>query len=628
MTKKEKKRLYRIIAAAAMYVILAVCEHTGVFESWPRVLTLAVYLIPYLTVGWSVLKKAAINISHGRVFDENFLMMIATLGAFAIGRYDEAVAVMLFYQVGELFQDHAVGKSREAIAAMMDIVPEYANVEVDGQISQLDPDEVEIGSTIVIMPGERVPLDGKVVSGESFLDTAAITGESVPRRAAEGDDIYSGSVNGSGTLRVVTSKAYEDSTVARILTLVEEATDKKAKTEQFITKFARYYTPFVTVAAVLLALLPPIFLGGGWPVWSEWIRRACIFLVISCPCALVISVPLGFFGGIGAASKIGVLVKGSTCIETVARMDTLVFDKTGTLTKGEFRVSEVFPADGKNETELLRLAAAAESFSTHPIAESIREAFKQRGGSIDASGLSEASEEAGCGVSVSFEGHSLLAGNSRLMAGHGIVYSAVQRPGTVVYVAEDGKFAGSIVISDSVKDGVPEALARLSKVGVSRTVMLTGDRRESAEAIAAELGISEVRSDLLPEGKVSAVEELLASEKDGATLGFVGDGINDAPVLTRADLGFAMGSLGSDAAIEAADVVIMDDDIRKIASVVEISRKTIRIVKENIWFALAVKAVVLILGAFGIANMWAAVFADVGVAVICILNSARALKAR
>ncbi|MBR6350798.1 MAG: heavy metal translocating P-type ATPase, partial [Firmicutes bacterium] len=557
-----------------------------------------------------------------------FLMMVATFGAFAIGRYDEAVAVMLFYQVGELFQDHAVGKSREAIAAMMDIVPEYANVEQNGEVTQMDPDEVEIGSTIVIMPGERVPLDGKVVSGESWLDTAALTGESVPRRASEGDEIYSGSVNGSGTLRVVTSKVYEDSTVARILTLVEEATDKKAKTEQFITKFARYYTPFVTIAAALLAIVPPLFIGGGWAVWSEWIRRACVFLVISCPCALVISVPLGFFGGIGAASMIGVLVKGSTCIESIARMDTLVFDKTGTLTKGEFKVSEIHPAQGFDEAELLRLAAAAESFSTHPIAESVREAFKERGGAVDASLVTDAAEEAGHGVSVSFDGRKVLAGNAKLMSAHGIAFEAQNSPGTVVFVACEGKYAGSIIISDSVKNGAQEALRDLKAVGVNRTVMLTGDRGESAKAVAAQLGISEVRSDLLPADKVAAVEELLAAEAEGAALGFVGDGLNDAPVLTRADLGFAMGSLGSDAAIEAADVVIMDDDIRKIARVVEISRKTLRIVKQNIWFALAVKALVLVLGALGAANMWAAVFADVGVAVICILNSARALKTK
>ena len=610
-----------------MYLILAVCEHAGILEGLPTLLTFVLYAVPYLLVGWNVLRKAAINISHGRVFDENFLMMIATFGAFAIGRFDEAVAVMLFYQVGELFQDHAVGKSREAIAAMMDIVPEYANLESDGQILQVDPDEVQIGSTIVIMPGERVPLDGTVISGESFLDTAALTGESVPRRAAEGDEIYSGSVNGSGTLRVVTGKAYEDSTVARILELVEEASDKKAKTEQFITKFAKYYTPVVTIAAALLAVLPPLFLGGGWPVWSEWIRRACIFLVISCPCALVISVPLGFFGGIGAASRIGVLVKGSTCIESVARMDTLVFDKTGTLTKGEFKVSGLYPADGTDEAGLLRLAAAAESFSTHPIAESIREAFRERGLKLDASGVTDAVEEAGHGVSVSFEGKRVLAGNLKLMKAHDIECEEASGAGTVVYVAADGRYAGHVIISDSIKDGVAEALQQLRAVGAGHTVMLTGDRKESAEAVAKELGISEVRADLLPAGKVEAVEELLAAEPEGCTLGFVGDGLNDAPVLTRADLGFAMGSLGSDAAIEAADVVIMDDDIRKIAKVVQIARKTMRIVKQNIWFALAVKALVLVLGALGIANMWAAVFADVGVAVICILNSARALRA-
>lgn len=613
-----------------MYIILAVCEHAGAAESLPGLIVPLFYLAPYLAVGWPVLRKAAINIAHGRVFDENFLMTIATVGAFAIGRYDEGVAVMLFYQVGELFQDHAVGKSREAIASMMDIVPEYANVETDGVLSRLEPGEVDIGSTVVIMPGERVPLDGRVVSGGSFLDTSALTGESVPRRVSAGDEIYSGSVNGSGTLRVVTTKAYEDSTVSRILTLVEEAGDRKAKTEQFITKFARYYTPFVTAAAALLAVLPPLVLGGGWAVWSEWIRRACIFLVISCPCALVISIPMGFFGGIGAASRIGVLIKGSSFIETAASMGTLVFDKTGTLTKGVFSVSDIRPETGSglDEAGLLRLAAAAESFSSHPIAASVREAFSRTGQSLDSSLVSDAREEAGCGVAVRLEGREILAGNGRFMASRGVRHAPAESSGTAVYIAADGAYMGCIIISDSIKEGAAEALSSLAALGVNRTVMLTGDREDSARAVASGLEISELRAELMPEDKLNALEELLLQKEEGSALGFVGDGINDAPVLTRADLGFAMGSLGSDAAIEAADIVIMDDDIRKIASIIRIARRTMRIVKENICFALGAKALVLILGAMGIAGMWAAVFADVGVAVICILNSSRVLRYR
>ena len=512
-----------------------------------------------------------------------------------------------------------VGKSRQSISAMMDICPEYANIEVDRKLTQVDPDDVEVGSVIVVKPGERIPLDGIVLEGESFIDTAALTGEAVPRKAAAGDEIISGCVNGSGTLKVQTTKEFDDSTVAKILELVENASSKKARVENFITRFAKYYTPVVTIGAVILAILPPLILGGGW---SDWIQRACIFLVISCPCALVISVPLGFFGGIGAASKVGVLVKGSNYLEAVAEMTTIVFDKTGTLTKGEFKVSEILPAEGSKE-ELLEIAALGEGYSNHPIAASIREAY---GKELDMNRITDAEEVAGHGISVRIDGRNVLIGNEKLMKEKAIFYEPCKNIGTVVYVAREGKFLGSIVIADTVKDGAKEAIASMKKVGVKKCVMLTGDRKEAAEGIAAELGIDEVHAELLPQDKVSQVERLLKEENGKEKLAFVGDGINDAPVLTRADIGIAMGSMGSDAAIEAADVVLMDDDIRKIASIVRISRKTLGIVKQNIVFALAVKAIVLVLGAFGVANMWEAVFADVGVSVIAILNSMRALK--
>lgn len=621
MTKKQKKMLARIIAAFVVFAVLLVCEHAGLFARIEHtIFLLLIYLVPYLIIGYDIIYKAARNISHGQVFDENFLMMTATFGAFGVGEYSEAVAVMLFYQVGELFQGYAVGKSRQSISDMMDICPEYANIEVDGRLTQVDPDEVELGSVIVVKPGERIPLDGVVISGESFIDTAALTGESVPRKASEGDEVISGCVNGSGTLKVKTSKEFDDSTVARILELVENASSKKAKVENFITKFARYYTPVVTIGAVILAVLPPLILGGGW---GEWIRRACIFLVISCPCALVISVPLGFFGGIGAASKIGVLVKGSNYLEAVAEMETIVFDKTGTLTKGEFKVQTISPAEGSRE-ELLELAALAEGYSTHPIAGSIREAY---GKEPDIDRVGQAEEIAGCGICVPVDGREVLIGNEKLMRERNIAYVSDTSPGTIVYVACDGRFAGSILIADSVKDGAAEAIRDMKRVGVKKCVMLTGDRKEAAQAAAQELGLDEVHAELLPGGKVSKVEELLSRQEGKAKLAFVGDGINDAPVLTRADIGIAMGSMGSDAAIEAADVVLMDDDVKKIASIVQISRKTLSIVKQNIVFALAVKALVLLLGAFGAANMWEAVFADVGVSVIAILNSMRALKA-
>ena len=619
MTKKQKKMLYRIIVTFLLFAVLMVCEHTGGMDGWNKIVLFVIYLVPYLVIGYDIVYKAARNISHGQVFDENFLMMIATFGAFGVGEYSEAVAVMLFYQVGELFQGYAVGKSRQSISDMMDICPEYANIEEDGVLKQVDPDDVEVGSIIVVKPGERIPLDGIVVEGESLIDTAALTGESVPRSAKAGDEIISGCVNGSGTLKVKTTKEFDDSTVAKILELVENASSKKAKVENFITRFAKYYTPVVTISAVILAILPPLILGGGW---AEWIQRACIFLVISCPCALVISVPLGFFGGIGAASKIGVLVKGSNYLEAVAEMTTIVFDKTGTLTKGEFKVTDVITENGSKE-ELIELAALGEVYSNHPIANSIREAY---GKELDLNRVTNTEEIAGHGIKAVIDGKTVLLGNEKLMKSESIFYTSCKSMGTVVYVACNGVFEGAVVISDTIKDGAKEAIRDMKQVGVRHTVMLTGDRREAAETVAQTLGIDEVHAELLPGGKVEQVEALLKAEKQKERLAFVGDGINDAPVLTRADIGIAMGSMGSDAAIEAADIVLMDDDVTKIASVVRIARKTLRIVKQNIVFALAIKALVLILGALGMANMWEAVFADVGVSVIAILNSMRTLN--
>ena len=619
MTKKQKKMLYRIIVTFLLFAVLMVCEHTGGMDGWNKIVLFVIYLVPYLVIGYDIVYKAARNISHGQVFDENFLMMIATFGAFGVGEYSEAVAVMLFYQVGELFQGYAVGKSRQSISDMMDICPEYANIEEDGVLKQVDPDDVEVGSIIVVKPGERIPLDGIVVEGESLIDTAALTGESVPRSAKAGDEIISGCVNGSGTLKVKTTKEFDDSTVAKILELVENASSKKAKVENFITRFAKYYTPVVTISAVILAILPPLILGGGW---AEWIQRACIFLVISCPCALVISVTLGFFGGIGAASKIGVLVKGSNYLEAVAEMTTIVFDKTGTLTKGEFKVTDVITENGSKE-ELIELAALGEGYSNHPIANSIREAY---GKELDLNRVTNTEEIAGHGIKAVIDGKTVLLGNEKLMKSESIFYTSCKSMGTVVYVACNGVFEGAVVISDTIKDGAKEAIRDMKQVGVRHTVMLTGDRREAAETVAQTLGIDEVHAELLPGGKVEQVEALLKAEKQKERLAFVGDGINDAPVLTRADIGIAMGSMGSDAAIEAADIVLMDDDVTKIASVVRIARKTLRIVKQNIVFALAIKALVLILGALGMANMWEAVFADVGVSVIAILNSMRTLN--
>ena len=621
MNRKQQTLLKRILLAVAGYAAVLIFDKSGAAESlqMPGWMLGVLFLFPYLLVGREVILKALKNIRNGQVFDENFLMLIATVAAFGIGEYSEACAVMIFYQVGELFESLAVGKSRASITAMMSIAPESANVERDGKIEEVDPDEVEVGEVILIRPGEKVPLDGIVLEGSSFLDTAALTGEPVPREVRPGDAVISGCVNGETALRVKTSKAYEDSTVARILQLVESASEKKTRMENFITRFARWYTPIVTVTALLLALIPPLFFGA--PA-APWIKRACIFLIVSCPCALVISVPLGFFGGIGAASKRGVLVKGSNFLETAAELKTLVFDKTGTLTRGKFRVVGIHPAEGCSEEELLSMAAYGESLSSHPIAQSILQAY---GGEIDRARLGEMHEAAGHGLEGMLDGRELLLGNEKLLKSKDIDFPAVKEHGTVVYAAHGGSYVGHIIIADVVKPGATAALRQLREVGIEKLVMLTGDRKDAAEAIAAEVGVDTVYHDLLPADKVEKVEALLAAEKNGEKVGFVGDGINDAPVLMRADVGIAMGSLGSDAAIEAADLVIMDDELSKIADIIRISRKTVRIVRQNVAFALIVKAAVLILGIFGLANMWEAVFGDVGVTVLAALNAMRAL---
>ena len=628
MTKKQKKVRNRILIVLALFVILLICDKTGLFDKTPELVRFVLYLIPYIIIGYDVIRKAAINISHGQVFDENFLMMIATFGAFGIREYSEALAVMLFYQVGELFQSYAVGKSRQSITEMMSIAPEFANiVSDDGQVKEVDPEEVSIGDVLLIRAGEKIPVDAEVVEGDSFIDTAALTGESVPRRVEVGDQVISGCVNGEGVLKVRATKVYEDSTVAKILELVENASNKKSRMENFITRFAKYYTPVVTIGAVLLAVLPPLF---GQMAFSDSIRRACVFLIVSCPCALVISVPLGFFGGIGAASKIGVLVKGSNYLEAVSKASTVVFDKTGTLTKGEFKVTSVTPYENAvTADELLKIAAFGEAVSNHPIARSIVTAYQEKFGEAalkDMLADASSKELAGHGLVSTYEGKELLLGNAKLMSDEDISFDLAKEVGTAVYVALDKKFIGSIVISDVIKSEAKDAISLMKKVGVKNTVMLTGDRKETALDVASKIGIDTVESELLPADKVAKVEKLLISEDNDNKLVFVGDGINDAPVLMRADVGIAMGSLGSDAAIEAADIVIMDDDIRKISKIIKIARKTITIVKENIVFALAVKLLILVLGALGIASMWLAVFGDVGVAVLAILNSMRALR--
>ena len=618
MTKKQKKMLIRILCSFVLLVAAAIVEKL-LPDALPQWGWLLVFLAPYLLIGYDVLKEAVESIFHGQMLDEHFLMMVATVGALCVGELEEAVAVMLFYQVGELFQSYAVGKSRKSISALMDIRPDYANIERDGKLEQVDPEEIQVGNIIVVKAGEKVPLDGVVMEGKTTLNTAALTGESLPRDAAEGDEIISGCVNISGLIRVRVTKPFSESTVSRILELVENASNKKTRTERFITRFARIYTPAVVGAAVLLAIVPPLVLHGNW---SDWIYRALTFLVVSCPCALVISVPLSFFGGIGGASSKGILVKGSNYIEALAHCETVVFDKTGTLTEGSFQVTAVHP-DAVDEKELLRLAAAAESYSDHPISLSLKAACHD---SIDSKLVTNVHEIAGKGVQAEFEGHTLSVGNGKLMESLGIEEHKCHKVGTIVHVAMDGKYLGHIVISDVIKPDAAKAIANLKACGVQRTVMLTGDRREVAQNVAQQLKLDDVKAELMPQGKVEAVEELLKAKNPKSTLAFVGDGINDAPVLSRADIGIAMGALGSDAAIEAADVVLMDDQPSKIAEAIRISRKTMGIAMQNIVFALAVKAVVLAVTAFGAGNMWWAVFADVGVSVIAILNAMRALR--
>ena len=624
MNSKQKKMLYRIVAAAVLVVVLQLLPGSGLLDLVPVPLGL-LYLIPYLVVGGDVLRKAIKGIQNRQPFDECFLMAVATVGAFALGEYMEGCAVMLFYQVGELFQSVAVGKSRRSIAALMDIRPDYANLEQpDGSLEQVDPDEVEVGSVIVVQPGERVPIDGVVVEGASTLNTAALTGESLPREVKAGDDIISGCVNLSGLLKVRTSREFGESTVSRILDLVENSSMKKARAENFITRFARIYTPAVCYGALALAVLPPLVLTVlGQPAQlGDWIYRALTFLVISCPCALVISIPLSFFGGIGGASTCGILVKGSTYLEELSRTGTVVFDKTGTLTKGVFEVTGVYPAQGTGRDTLLETAALAESYSKHPISQSLKQAW---GKELDAARVTDVEELGGYGITARVDGRPVAVGNARLMAKLGLSPAAPDQTGTIIYVADNGAYAGAIVISDVVKPTAAKAIAGLKRAGVRRTVMLTGDTEAVAKSVAGQLGISEYRAGLLPEDKVNQVETLLEEKLPRENLAFVGDGINDAPVLSRADLGIAMGALGSDAAIEAADIVLMDDDPARIALAMDISRRTIRIVYQNIVFALVVKAACLLLGALGMAGMWLAIFADVGVMVLAVINATRAL---
>ena len=640
MNKKQKKWLKRILLALALFFTVMALDEFGVLASVfgePGALyaSFALYLIPYLIAGHDVLLKAWRNIRRGEAFDESFLMAVATIGAFAMIFFPETephmaegAAVMLFYQVGELFQSYAVGKSRKSIAAMMDIAPDYANIERDGAIVEVDPDEVQVGDIIVVKPGERVPIDGVVVDGTSQLDTAALTGESVPRHIEVGGEVISGCINMTGVLRIRTTKLFGASTVSRILELVENASEKKARTENFITRFARVYTPIVTLAAVAIAVVPPL-LGMG--AWADWILRGLTFLVVSCPCALVISVPLSFFGGIGGASRLGILVKGSNYLEALSEVDTVVFDKTGTLTSGTFGVVGVHPAGGIDGDQLLAMAAHAEAFSDHPIALSVKKAYLDEapadsGRIIDQARIENAAEESGHGVKATVDGHAVLVGNDKLMSAHGISCPDCELTGTILHVAIDGAYAGHIVIADTVKDDAAQAIADLHAAGVERCIMLTGDREEVARSVASDLGLDEYHAQLLPGDKVEQVERILDSAR--GNLAFVGDGINDAPVLTRADVGIAMGAMGSDAAIEAADIVLMDDKPSNIARAIRVARKTMRIVHQNIVFAIGVKALILALAAVGIANMWLAVFGDVGVAVIAILNAMRAMNVK
>ncbi len=617
MNKKQKKMLTRIIIAAVLLVILSFLPVDGYLK-------MALYMVPYLVIGYDILKKAWKGILNKQVFDENFLMAVATIGAIALGDYKEGVAVMLFYQIGELFQSYAVGKSRRNISELMDIRPDYANVEVDGNLEQVDPDEVEIGTIIVVQPGEKVPIDGIVTEGNSTLNTSALTGESVPRDISVGEEVISGCINLSGVLKIQTTKEFGESTVSKILDLVENSSSKKSKSENFISKFAKYYTPAVCYGALALAILPPLvrmlFMGAS-PEWGDWIYRALTFLVISCPCALVISIPLSFFAGIGGASNQGVLVKGSNYLETLSQTKCVVFDKTGTMTRGVFEVSGIHHNEVE-DAKLLEYAALAECSSSHPISKSLQKAYNK---SIDRNRVTDIKEISGHGVVAKVDGITVAAGNEKLMEKLGISYVSCSHVGTIVHLALDGKYAGHILISDVIKPHAKEAIKELKKAGVTKTVMLTGDRKNVADAVASELGIKEVYSELLPADKVAKVEELLANKEEKDKLAFVGDGINDAPVLSRADIGIAMGALGSDAAIEAADIVLMDDDPLKISKAIKIAKKCIRIVYENIYFAIGIKVLCLILGALGIANMWMAIFADVGVMVIAVLNAIRTL---
>ena len=618
MNRKQKRMLWRILAAAALLLVLHFVPVQGA-------LRFLLYMIPYAVVGYDILIKAVKGVKNRQPFDENFLMAVATVGAIALGDYAEGVAVMLFYQIGELFQSYAVGRSRQNISALMDIRPDYANIEGgDGELTQVDPDEVGVGSVIVVRPGEKVPIDGVIVEGHATLNTSALTGESLPREVQEGDEVISGCVNMSGLLRIRTTREFGESTVSKILELVENASSRKSAPENFITRFARVYTPAVCYGAVALAVLPPVVrLAMGMEAQlGEWVLRALTFLVISCPCALVVSIPLSFFAGIGGASRDGVLVKGSNFLEALSKTKTVVFDKTGTMTRGVFAVSGVYP-EGMSEAQLIELAALAESYSSHPISQSLKKAYGQ---AIDAARVCDVEEISGHGVTAMVDGRLVAAGNERLMARMGVEAKPCEGVGTVVHVAVDGAYAGCILIADQVKPGAKDAIAALHRVGVTRTVMLTGDRDAVARQVAAELGIDEVHSGLLPADKVTRVEGILAGKGKGEMVAFVGDGINDAPVLSRADVGIAMGALGSDAAIEAADVVLMDDDPRKIAAAIAIAKKCLRIVYQNIVFAIGVKAVCLVLGALGIAGMWAAIFADVGVMVIAVLNAIRAMR--
>lgn len=624
MSKKQKNVLYRIIVSLILLVAVSILD---ALVEMPWILRLALYLVPYLVIGYDILKKAGKGILKRQVFDENFLMAVATIGAVCLGEFKEGAAVMLFYQIGELFQSIAVGKSRKNIAALMDIRPDYANMMVDGKLEKVDPDDVEIGSEIIINPGEKVPIDGVITEGNTTLNTSALTGESLPRDVSCGDEIISGCINMTGMIKVKTTKKFGDSTVSKILDLVENSAMKKSRSENFITKFAKYYTPAVCYSALALAILPPIvrLLMGSSPMWGEWIIRALTFLVISCPCALVISIPLSFFGGIGCASSNGILVKGSNYLEALSATKYIVFDKTGTLTKGVFEVTASYPENGFDKETLLGMAAYAESSSSHPISLSLKKAYGQE---LDLSRVSDIEEIAGHGVCARVDGKKVYVGNMRLMQRENLTVTTEHKEGTVCYVAVDGTYAGCIVISDVVKPTTKDAIAGLKKNGIKKTIMLTGDANETAQRVAAEIGIDEVHSELLPADKVAQVEHILNAKGEKENLAFVGDGINDAPVLSRADIGIAMGAMGSDAAIEAADVVLMDDDPAKIALAMKISVRTLKIVRENIVFALAVKAVCLILGALGIANMWVAIFADVGVMVLAVLNATRALKIR